>query len=86
MKCSFTVERALKPTGRMSYRHQTWQRTTQISLSKYHQLQSLSSVERRIGVIENRTGAVEMTIVVVSVIIRKYYTWIVQLFSINFDK
>lgn len=85
MKCSFTLERAPKATGRISYRHQTWQRTTQISLSKYHQLQSLSSIER-IGAIENRRGAVEMTIIIVSVIICKYYTWITQLFSIYFDK
>lgn len=42
-------------------------------LAKYHQLLSLSSVEMRIGAIENSTGAVEVTIVV-SVIICKYYT------------
>lgn len=63
MKCSFTLEKALKATGRMSYRHQTWQRTVQLSLSKYRQLQSLSSIEMRIGAIESRTGAVEITLV-----------------------
>lgn len=76
MKCSFTVVKALKTIGNMSYIHQTWQRTTQLSVV----LKNITNC--RACLTFKKTGAIEMRMLVVSVaiILSRYYAQITNFF------
>lgn len=80
IKCSFSVVRVLKTVGRIGYIHQTWQRITKSSLVWKN------TTNYRVCPTLSKRRAIKMAIVVISVALWKYCSWIAQLFSTYFKK